>query len=71
MTPQTELELTSCPECGRPAEIVQRVTFPSTDGPVEHVKTRCITGPWFLVPAADLERGPIVRRGWAASTTST
>jgi hypothetical protein len=54
MTPQIELELTSCPECGRPAEIVQRVTFPSTDGPVEHVKTRCITGPWFLVPAADL-----------------
>jgi hypothetical protein len=54
MTPQTELELTFCPECGRPAEIVQRVTMQSTDGPVEHVKTRCITGPWFLVPAADL-----------------
>ena len=44
-------ELTTCPECGRPAEIVHRFMMPSTDGPVEHVKTRCITGPWFTVPA--------------------
>jgi hypothetical protein len=45
-----ELELTSCPECGRPAEVIDRMTLPSTDGPIEHVKTRCITGPWFLTP---------------------
>jgi hypothetical protein len=57
----TELELTSCPECGRPAEIIQRVTLPSTDGPVEHVKTRCVTGPWFFVPAADLASVPAPR----------
>ena len=45
-----ELELTSCPDCGRPAEVIDRLTLPSTDGPIEHVKTRCITGPWFLTP---------------------
>ena len=44
-------ELTTCPECGRPAEVVHRFAMSSTDGPVEHVKTRCITGPWFTVPA--------------------
>jgi hypothetical protein len=45
------LELTTCPECGRPAEIVDRFMMPSTDGLVEHIKTRCVTGPWFTVPA--------------------
>ena len=45
------LELTTCPECGRPAEIVDRFVMSSTDGPVEHIKTRCVTGPWFTVPA--------------------
>ena len=49
-----ELELTTCPECGRTAEIIDRFKLPSTDGPVEHVKTRCITGRWFVTPTADL-----------------
>jgi len=47
-----ELELTHCPDCGRPAEVVDRFFLPSTDGPVEHVKTRCIMGPWFVTPAS-------------------
>jgi hypothetical protein len=51
-----ELQLTSCPECGRPAEIVERFSLPSTDGPVEHVRTRCITGPTFMTPADALGR---------------
>jgi hypothetical protein len=46
-----DLELTHCPECGAPAEIVDRFVLASSDGPVEHVKTRCVTGPWFIVPA--------------------
>jgi hypothetical protein len=46
-----DLELTHCPECGAPAEIVDRFVLSSSDGPVEHVKTRCVTGPWFVVPA--------------------
>lgn len=45
-----ELELTSCPECGLPAEVIDRIVLPTTNGPLEHVKTRCITGPWFLTP---------------------
>jgi hypothetical protein len=43
-----ELELSWCPDCGRTAEVIDRVWLPSTEGPLEHVKTRCITGPWFM-----------------------
>jgi hypothetical protein len=32
---------------GAPAEIVDRWTWPSTDGPVEHVKTMCVNGHGF------------------------
>jgi hypothetical protein len=46
----SNVEFTFCPECGLPAEVIGRVTLPSTHGPVEHVKTRCVTGPWFLTP---------------------
>jgi hypothetical protein len=46
-----DLELTHCP-AGAPAEIVDRFMLPGTDGPIEHVKTRCVTGPWFVVPFA-------------------
>jgi hypothetical protein len=49
-----EPELTTCPECGHAAEIVHRTTLWSTDGPVEHVKTRCEGGHWFFMEAADL-----------------
>ena len=42
-------EFTSCPECGRPAEILDRFQLPSTHGPIEHIKVRCITGRWFTV----------------------
>ena len=50
------LQLTNCPECGAPAEIVDRFVLPSTHGPVEHVKTRCVTGPWFVTPAPARKR---------------
>lgn len=49
-----EHEFTTCPECGIPAEISQRTMLPSTDGPVEHVKTRCLAGHWFFMEAAAL-----------------
>jgi hypothetical protein len=45
-----ELELTHCPDCGLPAEVIDRAVLPSTDGTIEHVKTRCITGHWYLTP---------------------
>ena len=40
----------SCPQCARPAEITERFTLGSTDGPLDHVKTRCPEGHWFTVP---------------------
>ena len=43
------LELTACPEHGRPAEILSRVQHPSTRGPIEHIKVRCSTGQWSTV----------------------
>jgi hypothetical protein len=44
----------ACPDrtCGAPAEILERWTFGSTGGPVEHVKTRCLHGHVFT-PTAD------------------
>ena len=45
-----ELELTHCPDCGLPAEVVHRAVLQSTDGPIEHVKTRCVTGHWYMTP---------------------
>ena len=46
-----ERHLTTCPQCGVPAEIEQRTMLPSTDGPVEHVKIRCLGGHWFFMEA--------------------
>jgi hypothetical protein len=46
-----EREFTPCPACGLPAEIQHRSVLQSTDGPVEHVKTRCVTGHWFFMEA--------------------
>src|SRR5262249_37393143 len=40
------MDIITCPEddCGAPAEIVDRWTFGSTDGPLLHLKTRCLRG---------------------------
>jgi hypothetical protein len=34
--------------------VYDRWTWPSTDGPVEHVKTGCEAGHWFTPMAASL-----------------
>jgi hypothetical protein len=48
------LQLIACPDptCQAPARIVGRWSWGSSDGPVEHVKTRCERGHWFT-PTAD------------------
>jgi hypothetical protein len=48
------LDLVVCPDCGAPAEVVDRFALPSTDGPVEHAKVLCLMRHWFLLPAAAL-----------------
>jgi hypothetical protein len=48
------LEVIACPDptCQAPARIVDRWTWGSSHGPVEHVKTGCERGHWFT-PTAD------------------
>jgi hypothetical protein len=41
-----------CPQCDLPAEVLDRFSLFSTDGPIEHVKTACLAGHVFT-PAAD------------------
>ena len=50
-------DIIACPDpaCGAPARIVDRWTFGSTSGPVEHVKTGCQRGHWFTPMAASLD----------------
>jgi hypothetical protein len=50
------LSLTACPEpgCEAPAEIADRVTMPSTDGPVEHARICCLHRHWFVLPVSML-----------------
>jgi hypothetical protein len=64
---RNELDLVVCPECAAPAEVVDRFAVPSTHGPVEHVKVRCLSRHWFLLPVASLAPvrtvSPTVRTG--------
>lgn len=49
-----DVDLTRCPECGAPAEIWDRHVLESTDGPIEHVRVRCVTSHLLFMPAAGL-----------------
>ena len=50
------MDVVACPDptCQAPAWVHDRWTWPSTDGPVEHVKTGCEAGHWFTPPATSL-----------------
>lgn len=50
------MELTSCPECGHPAEVLGRDVLESTDGPVEHARVRCVQRHFFFLPVEVLSR---------------
>jgi hypothetical protein len=41
--------LTTCPSCHKRAEIIDRFTLPSTDGPIVHLKVRCEDGHAYTV----------------------
>ena len=53
-------DVIACPDptCGAPANIVDRWTWGSTDGPVEHVKTGCERGHWFTPTVDSLSPQP-------------
>lgn len=53
------VDLTSCPECGGPAEVLWRDVCASTDGPVEHARVRCLAGHLFLGPVEYLGRATV------------
>jgi hypothetical protein len=62
----TEPDLAGCPECGAPAEVVDRFELTSTAGPVEHVELMCVRRHWFVQLA---ERCPATAK--AETTTGT
>ena len=49
------LLMVTCPDCGLPAEVVDRFVLDSTNGPVEHIRIRCAAGSPFLIPTSYLE----------------
>lgn len=51
-------DLSTCPECGGPAEVSWRAVLESTDGPVEHARVDCVERHWFLLPVAALDDHP-------------
>ena len=65
------LTLTSCPDCYAPAEVTDRFTLASTDGPVAHVAVSCLAGHNYRMPADKLpglsNPAPRLRPGPASS----
>lgn len=47
-TAHGNLGTAACPECGRLADVADRFTLDSTDGPVEHILLRCVGGRHYL-----------------------
>jgi hypothetical protein len=54
-------DVIACPDptCRAPARIVDRWTWRSTDGPLEHVKTGCERGHWFTSTVESLDLAPV------------
>jgi hypothetical protein len=48
------IELTACPECGQPAEVLWHSILESTDGPIEHARVLCISQHGFFLPVDQL-----------------
>ncbi len=48
------MDITTCPQCGTPAEILWRTVLESTHGPIEHCKVMCLQRHWFLLPVSSL-----------------
>jgi hypothetical protein len=59
------MDMTSCPECGEPAEVFDRQVLESTDGPIEHARVRCVRRHRFFMQVSGLDsaRWVVVKRG--------
>jgi hypothetical protein len=55
------LEILPCPQGGTPAELTQRFWLDSTDGPIQHLQTICLSKHW-LTPRAET-----VHQQWPAT----
>jgi hypothetical protein len=62
------MDLTTCPECGAPAEVRDRHVLESTDGPIEHARIRCVQRHFFFLP---LEHLTSTGRGASRRTLSS
>jgi hypothetical protein len=61
------LTVVACPQCHVPAEITDRFSLSSTDGPVVHVAVSCAAGHHFRMSADRLPALPPPQRaGWAS-----
>jgi hypothetical protein len=56
-------EIIACPEpaCLAPGEAMDRFVLASTDGPVEHVRTRCLEGHGFTQRVDSLASWPVAQ----------
>jgi hypothetical protein len=57
--PPTDTIACPDPACAAAARIVDRWTWGSSDGPVEHVKTGCERGHWFTPTVHSLDVQPL------------
>ena len=48
------MDYARCPQCDLPAEVIDRFSLYSTDGPIAHVKTACLAGHVFTPSAEDV-----------------
>jgi hypothetical protein len=66
---RTLLTVIPCPHCGVPAEVTERFSLPSTDGPVGHVALSCAAGHHFRM-AVDRLPAPAQQQLAAQETRS-
>lgn len=61
------MEIVACPGCGQVAEVLDRDLWPSTGGPVEHLRLRCIARHHLLLPAPVAEGAGQLASGGAGT----
>jgi hypothetical protein len=64
-------DIVACPDpaCRAPARIVDRWTWASSNGPVEHVKTGCERGHWFTPTVDSLDLQPVTAKATSSLTS--